>query len=392
MEVPDVAAEVEVSSKRRKTAPKDAANKRSLRRKEKIAVADTISKADINELAAFVLQQVDSEQHLNFFPQRREAWDELKLSDAFLTICECFRAMYNSIYKDYFTGADKYGKFQLKWYMQCSSMLLVSDECEHHSCLSEAAEKWTLFKDTHTNYSLIHLNCLMISIQSAIFKQLAKWVAQGIPVTNKTSTSTTATVEEPDDVFYRFGGAAIAEMLHKRYRSIYASPYAKRSKIALEITILKSMECKDKSIIPSSLQYRDRGFMYFPDPSFIPFIKAVDDKVRSIANSDNNVIKNHGSNIIAVASEIVKADSSLPKLFENTLGGKIDCMDGTMVESISAVYSEFTRKLYNTRLAEFIDSYRQKQAAEKGSASLSGQNLRDSLLSQHANLKSTDIH
>ena len=67
MEVPDVAAEVEVSSKRRKTAPKVAANKRSLRKKEKIAVADTISKADINELAAFVLQQVDSEQHLNFF-------------------------------------------------------------------------------------------------------------------------------------------------------------------------------------------------------------------------------------------------------------------------------------------------------------------------------------
>ena len=42
MEVPDVAAEVEVSSKRRKTAPKGAANKRSLRKKEKIAVADTI--------------------------------------------------------------------------------------------------------------------------------------------------------------------------------------------------------------------------------------------------------------------------------------------------------------------------------------------------------------
>ena len=67
MEVPDVAAEVEVSSKRRKTAPKDAANKRSLRRKEKIAVADTISKADINELAAFVLQQVDVKKESDNF-------------------------------------------------------------------------------------------------------------------------------------------------------------------------------------------------------------------------------------------------------------------------------------------------------------------------------------
>jgi hypothetical protein len=38
------------------------------------------------------------------------------------------------------------------------------------------------------------------------------------------------------------------------------------------------MECPDKSIIPASLQYRDKGFMYFPDQALIPFIKAVDDK------------------------------------------------------------------------------------------------------------------
>jgi hypothetical protein len=120
----------------------------------------------------------------------------------------------------------------------------------------------------------------MISVQGAIFKQLGKHVAEEISATaNKSVCHTTSTVstKEPDDVYYRFGGAAIAEMLHNRCRSIHASPYSKRSTITSEITILKGMECKDKSVIPASLQYRDRGCMYFPDQSFI---KAVDNKVR----------------------------------------------------------------------------------------------------------------
>ena len=48
-----------------------------------------------------------------------------------------------------------------------------------------------------------------------------------------------------------------------------------------------------------------------------------------------------------------------------------------------AVYNEFSRKLYNTRINEFEDTFRQKAAAGKGKATLSGQNLTDTLLTQH---------
>ena len=82
----------------------------------------------------------------------------------------------------------------------------------------------------------------------------------------------------------------------------------------------------------------------------------------------------------------MKQDRSLLEQFKKLLGDKFDCLD----DMKEIVYTEFTRKLYNTRLAEFVDCYRQTQAAEKGSATLSGQNLRDSLLSQHTNLRSTD--
>ena len=73
-----------------------------------------------------------------------------------------------------------------------------------------------------------------------------------------------------------------------------------------------------------------------------------------------------------MVSEAIKADTAFPELFQNVLRKKMECLN-SMKESIKSIYSEFTRKLYNTRLAELLDCYRQTQAAMKGSATLSGQ-------------------
>ena len=54
--------------------------------------------------------------------------------------------------------------------------------------------------------------------------------------------------------------------------------------------------------------------MYFPDQALIPFIKAVDNKIKKILNSDG--IREHGSNIVEVATEQARMDKSLKKLFE----------------------------------------------------------------------------
>ena len=106
--------------------------------------------------------------------------------------------------------------------------------------------------------------------------------------------------EESEDVYYRFGGAALKEMLHNRYQRMHSCPPDKRSQVYVEISILKSMQCSDKSTIPASLKYRDRGHMYFPSQNVLPFIKAVDELVRQIANKDG--MKKHGKMIIEVAS------------------------------------------------------------------------------------------
>ena len=56
-------------------------------------------------------------------------------------------------------------------------------------------------------------------------------------------------------------------------------------------------------------------------------------------------------------------------------------------DALISVYREFSRKICNTRLNEFIDAQKQLSLKKSGKASLSGQNLRDTLLTPHVQMK-----
>jgi hypothetical protein len=62
--------------------------------------------------------------------------------------------------------------------------------------------------------------------------------------------------------------------------------------------------------------------------------------------------------------------------------------DKVLVAAMDNIYMEMIRKLCNTRIKEFFTSYSQKVASNKGKASTAGQNLRDTLLTQHTHLQS----
>jgi len=55
--------------------------------------------------------------------------------------------------------------------------------------------------------------------------------------------------------------------------------------------------------------------------------------------------------------------------------------------TVEAVFKELVQKLAHIRIQKYLDSFKHKGAAHKGSATLAGQNLRDSLLTHHVNLK-----
>ena len=56
--------------------------------------------------------------------------------------------------------------------------------------------------------------------------------------------------------------------------------------------------------------------------------------------------------------------------------------------AVDNVYNDMVRKLCNIRIQEFLTSQKQTFATQKGRASTAGQNLCDTLLSQHTNLHS----
>ena len=68
--------------------------------------------------------------------------------------------------------------------------------------------------------------------------------------------------------------------------------------MSIEISLLQAINTKDKSDIPDYLQYRDRGFMYFPHKVFIPFLKKVDQNIKKVINSSS--LDEHGDAIIKV--------------------------------------------------------------------------------------------
>lgn len=75
-------------------------------------------------------------------------------------------------------------------------------------------------------------------------------------------------------------------------------------------------------------------------------------------------------------------------MFVSTLKQRLpDCIfDGECNLAMNNVFEEFTRKLCNTRIQEFLSATKQEFAAKKGMASTVDVNLRTSLLTSHTKL------
>ena len=106
-----------------------------------------------------------------------------------------------------------------------------------------------------------------------------------------------------DDVYYRFGGAVICDMMQLRYKALKKCTLIRRSEILKEIEILESMNDKKKECMPEYLKYRDKGYMYSPVKESISFFRAVDDRVREQVNEIG--FQEHGSNLVTVSYSFI---------------------------------------------------------------------------------------
>ena len=88
-----------------------------------------------------VRENMNSQLHLQAFPARQTFWMEFSCSDVFADVVAHLQNAFVEVYRAYDKGRDKFLRFQLEWYIRCSSTLLVeSDTC----CIHEG---WKSYRD-----------------------------------------------------------------------------------------------------------------------------------------------------------------------------------------------------------------------------------------------------
>ena len=381
----DIGAEVEVNPDEVEVVKQKKPRKtRLLKKDEKKALLDMLSSlaSDCSSVVAAVIDIVTNENHIHVYKERETFWTSLQSAQSLIsTLVKGLTELFIRVYKSCQTGKDKYCKFQLEWHRQCSVLLMDLVDEGGHKDLCQIHQRWLGYCEG-SGVAKDVFNPVLIAVYSAVFDYLMQRVALHQKREQSDDLDQTPTLEDQEvGVYYRFGGAALAAMLHLRYDQLNPGiDESKRECVRDEITILKAIQCTTKDHVPDYLQYRDMGYMYFPAACYIPFIKNVDKCVSEYANESS--LKQHGSRLVEVATENLRNNNDLETQFISVL--KDIYLDYSQNgETVHRVFLEFTRKLCNTRIQEFLDVHRQVAAKGDGKSTLSGQNLRDKLLTYH---------
>ena len=359
--------------------------KHTLNKKEREKVITSLQTVSGSLLLDTVVAHLSVELHMQHYPEREELLISLidSSKEDMERVCAGLAEKFIELYIKCDKGKEKYGRFQVEWHQSCSKYLLESseeDDNESGVCLLSPPRLWLMLtksipKDVR--------NPLMIAITAAIYGYMLRQATLSVKVVDAPSQHTIE--NEPEEVYMRFAGGALADMFSLRYKKLKSKKSSCHKELLLkELQVLGWMRMNDKSDLPASLAYRDRGGMYFPDKALLPFVRSLDNCVRENANKEG--FQRYDRNLVKVVSEQVSHNQLLLQQFETFIKTKVEGVE-IIDNVILSVYEEFSRKLCNTRLNEFLDAHRQTLAAEKGKATLAGQNLRDSLLAQHVNLK-----
>lgn len=232
------------------------------------------------------------------------------------SIIELHRTVFAHLYKKCGAGKDKYLSFQVEWHKYCSALLLPIDmglQAVHldksppklKKTIEQTRMEWHQFCESVSKSIDLHMcSKIMVICSSILYNFFLEHMKNMQKSSREQPESTIVRNVDEDDVYYRFGGATISDMIKLRYKDIQRCPAINRDKVSQEITILLGINTKDKSEMPDYLKYRDRGHMYTPTPSFVPFLREVDTCVKSATNSDS--FKQHGDEIIKVCFIVPK--------------------------------------------------------------------------------------
>ena len=283
---------------------------KSIPKKKRQGLLKSLKRVELNNLRAEIRTAVE-EQFTD--SSLCEFINELfKEEEPMMEIVRQHRENFVLLYGECKRQKNSFMRFQLQWHYHCSAFLLEEkftladinlDESAKASLVA-ARNVWLEFCKKH-NSPVPKTNPIMMAISSRAYSYLLDLVSvYQASLGDQTSLGAAeiTSVVDGDDVYYRFGGAAICAMLKHRYKELKSCFRTDRNALSIQICILQAMNLKDKSCIPDYLKYRDQGFMYFPHHSLLPFLRNLDTVVKETVNEDG--FCKHGDDLIKVCFQL----------------------------------------------------------------------------------------
>jgi len=183
----------------------------------------------------------------------------------------------------------------------------------------------------------------MLVFLAEVFNKLLKVSQSALQVPSDTTVIQCGTVHvDSIDVYYRFGGATLASMLHGRYKAMKLEETKQKEKVSQEIHILQTLNTKNKENVPKYLQYGDKGLMYFPCKELLPFLQEIDRTVKTCCNEES--FRKYGKLLVQETVTFVR-EAKHEESFSAFLTNRLESTETFQPSAVDDIFHKFVSKL-----------------------------------------------
>lgn len=359
LDVLDIAGEVEVSTKRRKTGARknhatprrrNTRSKRSVKATGRAATRSHILTAeerrkvveiDRKKLKNSVIDRAEHELCETLFPERVKLWQYIQNNQQLEPLITYTVDRYLKLYETCSSTGDPDAELFLKWLDIMRSLTcddLKTDETR--KLLQGIHDNCDVSKATKQSLTAIILNAIYLELR----QQMADEVEQ-VSIERHVQTTETELALPSDDVsLHRICGWALKSTIDH---------FTKLSKATKELELARSLKLPltDKHLLPKPVQYLDRGGLTFLRLSLCPWMKALELKL--CENLNQRMYRLHGSKIFKVTHEAVSKHYALLHQFQ---AGIVDSGIQPPSDVVGKVHNILVEKVSNARCNEFLQS------------------------------------
>lgn len=268
--------------------------KRRLKAKEKTELRSALAKVDRTTLRSAIVSKISTMVHINKIEERRMFWEHCQTCDDFNEACDHFVTEYIKFHKQCDTGSDKYAIFYLTYHEEVPTSTYMSTlrgrfTTSYNNSVTD--DTWNTFVST-----FIHVS--FNEIQRVMTCQIASMEADHVPPT------ASHTDQEEDVALLRLGGWALFSCIQYRQNALKGKSKTNHTQEKLllykaELQILEALVDDQKVGLPTAITAQDRGYMTFPCPLMMTFVKNLNKQIKEYVNPPN--YEKYGSKLFDVS-------------------------------------------------------------------------------------------